>query len=106
MSPLVLHFLSSPQDQHPFTPARSRPSSWEHCQSVFLKLNLPSQSSLLFLWPGLGQNESVRIKIFLIQLSWVCLYVYVCYCYLFVAEQGKKLAYFTAHSIIWFSISV
>lgn len=69
-----------------------------HCPSVFLKLSF-SKSSLLFLWPGLGHNESVGIKICFIQFRDVgpC----ICYSYIILTEQAKKYACFTAHNRIW-----
>lgn len=71
----------------------------DHCPSVFLKLNFSSKSSLLFLWPGLGQNESVGIKICFIQFREVGLCI--CYSYIILTEQAKKCARFTAHDRIW-----
>lgn len=70
-----------------------------HCPSVLLKLNFSSKSSLLFLWPGLGHNESVGIKICFIQFIEVgpC----ICYSYIILTEQAKKCACFTAHNRIW-----
>lgn len=99
-SPVVFHSLSSPQD-------------WQlllWALSTHFVGTLPSRLSeadrairgafaLRVAWAE--TMSQLELKCFLFSLvGHVCMGI--CYCYMILTEKDKKLAYFTAHTIIWF----